>query len=83
MRNLILIAAFGLAACNPDEPVDTNAVSEESSAEQVGAVNDTTAIDAATGAAANMAADVNYTLEEDLNEIGNDASNAAAENASR
>lgn len=80
MRRLILLAALGLAACNSNEPVDTNAVAEESSAEQVGPVNDITAIDAATGEAANMAADVNYSIDEnEFGNLGNDANSAVAE----
>jgi hypothetical protein len=39
-------------------------VTEESEAAGVTAANDTTAIDAVTGQAANMAADVNFTINE-------------------
>jgi len=70
MRKLLLVATFALASCGGN-PVANNAVlSEESGAGEVTAVNDTTAIDAATGEAANMAADVNYTFnEQTTNEV--------------
>lgn len=71
MRNLILVGALLLASCGGNETANNAAVSEETSAEAVGVAADATAIDAATGQAANMAADVNYTLEE---EAGNEAS---------
>jgi hypothetical protein len=79
MRKLILGAALILASCGGDEAANNGAVSEETSAEAVGVAADATAIDAATGQAANMAADVNYTLEE---EAGNEASSNSAGNAS-
>jgi hypothetical protein len=67
MRKLILFSALALASCGGSQQANNAAVSEESGAGDVTAVNDTTAIDAATGQAANMAADVNYTFNEDLN----------------
>jgi len=84
MRALILFGAVLLASCSGDGPANNAAVAEESSAEEVTAANDATAIDAATGEAADMAADVNYTLNEDeMNAIvGNAAGNAAANTAS-
>ena len=79
MRRLILAATLALAACGGNQTANTAATTEETGAEDVGAVNDTTAIDAATGQAANMAADVNYTFnEESTNESGNDSDNAPA-----
>ena len=79
MRRLILIAAFGLAACGGNESANNAAAAEEATAADIGPVNDATAIDAATGEAANMAADVNYTLnEEAMNAVAN---NAAGNNA--
>ena len=79
MRRLILIAALGLAACGGNESANNAAVTEEATAADIGPVNDATAIDAATGEAANMAADVHYTLhEEALNAVAN---NAAGNNA--
>jgi hypothetical protein len=67
MRKLILFSALALASCGGAQQANNAAVSEESGAGDVTAVNDTTAIDAATGQAANMAADVNYTFNEDTN----------------
>ena len=79
MRRLILIAAFGLAACGGIVGGFVAAAAEEATAADIGPVNDATAIDAATGEAANMAADVNYTLnEEAMNAVAN---NAAGNNA--
>ena len=80
MRRLILIAALGLAACcGNDSANHAAAAAEEATAADFGPVNDATAIDAATGEAANMAADVNYTLnEEAMNAVAN---NAAGNNA--
>ncbi|HWI76864.1 MAG TPA: hypothetical protein VNS53_07275 [Sphingomicrobium sp.] len=76
MRKLILLSALALASCGGGQQANNAAVSEESGAGDVTAVNDTTAIDAATGEAANMAADVNYTFnEEATNESGNKSSN--------
>jgi hypothetical protein len=74
MRKLILIAALALAACGGGETANNAAVAEEMSAADIGPVNDATAIDAATGEAANMAADVNYTFnEEAMNAVANNA----------
>jgi hypothetical protein len=74
MRPLIPILALALASCGGDGPANNAAVAEDTGAEQVTPVNDVTAIDAATGEAANMAADVDYTFnEEDLNALGEDA----------
>jgi hypothetical protein len=66
MRRLILpgALALALAACGSNQQANNAAVSDESGAGDITAVNDTTAIDAATGEAANMAADVNYTFNE-------------------
>lgn len=64
MRKLILFSALALASCGGSQQANNAAVSEDSGAGDVTAVNDTTAIDAATGEAANMAADVNYTFNE-------------------
>ena len=76
MRTLILIAALGLAACSGNDTANNQAVSEEAGAAAIGPVNDITAIDAATGEAANMAANVNYTFEDLGNETGNGSANA-------
>ena len=76
MRPLILIAGLALASCGSDNAANNAAVSEESRSAQVTAVNDTTAIDAATGEAADMAADVNYTFDDLENGAGNTSGNA-------
>ena len=71
MRALILITAAGwaIAGCSQDESAET-AVNVDAVATANGiSSNDTTAIDAATGDDANMAADVNYIV----NDVGNDA----------
>ncbi len=62
MRALILVAgaALALAGCrNNDQHDNTMNVDENLTAESI-VSNDVTAIDAVTGDAANMAADVNY-----------------------
>ena len=77
MRLLILTAAatLSLGACkNNDQRDSTMNVDENLTAENI-VSNDVTAIDAVTGDAANMAADVNYTEVD--NGLGNDT-NAAA-----
>ena len=79
MRKLVLLGALALASCGGNQQANNAAVSDESGAGDVTAVNDTTAIDAATGEAANMAADVNYTFNEAAtNETGNKSSNKSA-----
>ena len=80
MRRLILIAALGLAACGGNESANNAAAAaEEATAADIGPVIVAPALDAATGEAANMAADVNYTLnEEAMNAVAN---NAAGNNA--
>lgn len=72
MRKLIVLGALALAACSGNAPTNNSAVSEADAGGEVTAVNDTTAIDAATGEAANMAADVNYSVSNvPDNESGN------------
>ena len=68
MRRLIVLGTLALAACSGNAPTNNSVVTDESAGGEVTAVNDTTAIDAATGEAANMAADVNYTVNVDTNE---------------
>jgi hypothetical protein len=82
MRALILLSALALAACGSNQQANNNAVAEETGASDIGPVNDLTAIDAATGEAANMAADVNYTFDEDMNAAGNESANGTAANNS-
>lgn len=82
MRALILVMTFALASCGGGAG-SNEAVAEDSSANQITAVNDVTAIDAATGEAADMAADVNYTFNEaEMNALaGNGSANNVANNA--
>jgi len=71
MRALIAIAgtALALAACGKnDQTADTQNVGQNLSAADI-VTNDVTAIDAVTGDAANMAADVNYAETDNL--LGN------------
>jgi hypothetical protein len=78
MRALILVssAALALTACgNNDQTDNTQNVDENLTAENI-VSNDVTAIDAVTGDAANMAADVDYSnlvdngLDNMVNESG-------------
>ena len=78
MRALILAAgaALALGACgNNDQTDNTQNVDENLTAENI-VSNDVTAIDAVTGDAANMAADVNY--QDFDNGLGNASGNGAA-----
>ncbi|HUP66789.1 MAG TPA: hypothetical protein VM145_01065, partial [Sphingomicrobium sp.] len=61
MRALIILAGlFALGACgNNDQADNTQNIDENLTAENI-VSNDVTAIDAVTGDAANMAADVDY-----------------------
>ena len=85
MRALILVAgaALAISACNNDQPVaNTTNVDDDLAAQNISA-NDITSIDAATGEDANMAADVNYTVNEadNLAEDDNASDNSTANNA--
>ena len=66
MRALILAtgAALAVSACSNDQPTANTVNVDEALAAQNVSANDTTSIDAATAEDANMAADVNYTLNE-------------------
>ena len=75
---LIIFASLALAACGSKKTADNSAVGEENAASQTIVTNDVTAIDAATGEAANMAPDVNYTLDESNLENGAATSNTTA-----
>jgi hypothetical protein len=85
MRALILLAgtALAISACNKEQPTaNTTNVDQDLAAQNMSA-NDTTSIDAATGEDSNMAADVNYTVNEADN-AGNDedsADNSDSDNA--
>jgi hypothetical protein len=79
MRALILIsaAALSLAACrNNDQADNTQNIDENLTAENI-VSNDVTAIDAVTGDAANMAADVDLNAMD--NELGNEGNMAITE----
>ena len=85
MRALILVAgaALSISACGKEQPTaNTTNVDQDLAAQNISA-NDTTSIDAATGEDANMAADVNYTVNEADNLANDDdsADNSDADNA--
>ena len=81
MRAQLLIATLlALSACNKSAAVDNSAdAADELTADSI-VSNDVTAIDAVTGAAANMAADVdvNYGLDVRSNSNNVDANSGAA-----
>jgi uncharacterized lipoprotein len=81
MRALIFLvgAALMLAACgNNDQSDNTANVDENLTAENI-VSNDVTAIDAVTGDASNMAADVNYAMPE--NALGNEGNSVMPKSA--
>ena len=78
VQKLFLIAALALASCGDTETANNAAVADETSANAIQVSADATAIDAATGQAANMAADVDYTFND---EFANEAAANAATNA--
>lgn len=84
MRAFILTsgAALAVAACGGNEAAQNVAnIDQDLTANSI-AANDTTSIDAATGDAANMAAEMNIPVDDSLNESGNDSdSNAAGDSA--
>jgi hypothetical protein len=72
---MLIAATFALAACsNNDQADNTQNIDENLSAENI-VSNDVTAIDAVTGDAANMAADVDFT---DIDNSLDNGANAAA-----
>jgi hypothetical protein len=77
MRALILIAVSALAvsACGKSGSVDNTTNIDQVLAAQNISANDTTAIDAATGDDANMAADMNFTTVENLDDADNGSTN--------
>jgi hypothetical protein len=83
MRGLMMVAgaALAVAACGQNAAADNSVNADEELAVQNIIANDTTAIDAVTGDAANMAADVNYTINDfDNADDGNASANAATGN---
>jgi PBP1b-binding outer membrane lipoprotein LpoB len=87
MRPLILvaIAAFALSGCgNNDQADNTQNVDENLTAENI-VSNDVTAIDAVTGDAANMAADVDYSnlADNSLDNMVNEGSSKPPAKGSR
>jgi len=84
MRVLMVIAgaALALSACGQDQAAENTVnIDAAATADGIGS-NDTTAIDAATGDDANMAADVNFTLEDSDNiDANSDTDENAANNA--
>ncbi len=83
MRALILFAgaALAISACNNDQAAENITNADGDLTPQNIAANDTTAIDAATGEDANMAADVNFTVNETDNLSADNAANNATDNA--
>jgi len=80
MRALLLIAgtALALSGCNRSAQTDNDQVASDSLTAQNIVSNDVTAIDAVTGDAANMAADVDMNFG-NLNEVsGNDIGTATS-----
>ena len=81
----LLILALGtslvLTACKNNDQSGTAANVDESLTAESIVSNDVTAIDAVTGDAANMAADVDYTAEV-ANDLANEGSDTAATNSS-
>ena len=65
-------AALAIAACGSDQGADNAVATGDNLAAEAIIANDTTAIDAATGDAANMAADVAYTISNTDEDDGGD-----------
>jgi hypothetical protein len=79
MRKLLLVACAAIASASCGEDAKTEQTSnngEQITAESIGG-NDVTAIDAATSSDANMAADVEFNIE-DLNALEADGNVDAA-----
>lgn len=64
MRALILVVGLALSACGDDSATDADANISANLATANIFSNDTTVVDAATGDAANMAADVAYNVSD-------------------
>ena len=80
MRELILLgaAAIALSGCGGEQSAEERAAAERNVTSEVVQTNDTTAIDAATGEAAEMAADVPQIPGLENEVTGNEAEPAAA-----
>ena len=78
MRLIILTAALALSlsACGKNNQTDNNQIAGADLTADNIVSNDVTAIDAVTGDAANMAADVDYSADMD-NSLDNEMANAA------
>ena len=78
MRALILVAvsAVAISACNKGGTVENTTNIDQVLASQNISANDTTAIDAATGDDANMAADVQFTTNVSSNDNDNASHNS-------
>jgi len=74
----MIFAALALSACGSKNAADNSAIAGDNAASQTIVTNDVTAIDAATGEAANMAPDVNYTFNEANLASGTNTSNGSA-----
>ena len=80
MRGLMMVAgaALAVAGCGQNAAADNAVNADDELAVQNIIANDTTAIDAVTGDAANMAADVNYTINDLDNAADDDNASANA-----
>ena len=84
MRVPLLIAVtLALAACGNNDQTDTTQNVDENLTAEAIVSNDVTAIDAVTGDAANMAADVDYTAEVADNLVNEGNETAATNSSSR
>ena len=83
MRKFLAFGVLFVTACSGNSAPNNSAVSGESDSSEVTALNDTTAIDAATGQAANMAADVNYTINEEASNSGSNESSSSSRAAAK
>ena len=85
MRALLLIAgaAIALSGCSRAGPSENNQAPAESLSSQNIVSNDVTAIDAVTGDAANMAADVDMNFGNLNQVVGNDLGTPSGQTAKR
>jgi hypothetical protein len=77
----IAAAAIALAGCGKDEAA-SNGTAVQEDAQEIIAANDITAIDAVTGADANMAEDVEFTVPELNNDTAANSDDQAGSNTS-